>query len=134
MTVPGIPQGKERPRTTRDGHVYTPTKTKRYERHVRQCCPEDLEQFPEGTPLRLVVEAKFPIPKSWSKKKKERMYSSPAMTKPDWDNIGKIISDALNQLAYADDKQITSALVQKRYCGSSEDPCVILSLKEDEGC
>ena len=41
--------------------------------------------------------------------------------KPDWDNIGKIISDALNGIAYKDDAQVVSCTVEKRY---SNTPCV----------
>lgn len=35
--------------------------------------------------------------------------------KPDWDNIGKIICDALNGIAYADDSQIVLGQMVKKY-------------------
>lgn len=35
--------------------------------------------------------------------------------KPDWDNIGKLVSDGLNNLAYNDDCQIVDARVIKRW-------------------
>ena len=35
--------------------------------------------------------------------------------KPDCDNIAKIILDALNGLAYKDDKDIVSCLIEKWY-------------------
>ena len=34
---------------------------------------------------------------------------------PDYDNIGKIISDALNGVAYRDDAQIVEANISKYY-------------------
>jgi Holliday junction resolvase RusA-like endonuclease len=46
-------------------------------------------------------------------------------TKPDWDNVGKIISDALNGLAYDDDSQIVSATVEKFY---SDNPRVEIEI------
>ena len=35
--------------------------------------------------------------------------------KPDWDNIGKVVSDSLNQIAYRDDAQIVDSQVRKFY-------------------
>jgi len=35
--------------------------------------------------------------------------------KPDWDNLGKIASDALEGLAYKRDGQIATGIVHKRY-------------------
>lgn len=35
--------------------------------------------------------------------------------KPDWDNVGKIVCDALNGIAWHDDAQVTQATVRKLY-------------------
>lgn len=35
--------------------------------------------------------------------------------KPDWDNIGKIVTDALNKIAYRDDSQVVACRVEKWY-------------------
>jgi Holliday junction resolvase RusA-like endonuclease len=37
--------------------------------------------------------------------------------RPDYDNISKAVSDALNGLAYSDDGQIVSASIEKLYSG-----------------
>ena len=37
FTVPGIPVGKGRPRFMKNGHTYTPQKTREYENKVVQC-------------------------------------------------------------------------------------------------
>ena len=47
--------------------------------------------------------------------------------KPDADNIAKSVLDALNGLAYADDKQIVTLVVDKYY---DEEPCVHVKLIE----
>ena len=48
--------------------------------------------------------------------------------RPDWDNIGKLITDALiNNLAYHDDSQIVSCTVEKYY---SEQPRVEVEIEE----
>ena len=51
------------------------------------------------------------------------------MVKPDWDNIGKIVCDALNGSAYKDDAAITDATVCKRY---GTRPCVAVRLTGEE--
>ena len=51
FTVPGIPVGKGRPRFMKNGHTYTPQKTRDYEDKVVQCwkCQSVfLEQWPEA--------------------------------------------------------------------------------------
>ncbi len=47
--------------------------------------------------------------------------------RPDWDNIGKIVSDALNELAYHDDSYIVDARVRKWY---SDTPRVEVEITE----
>lgn len=105
LKVPGKIQGKQRARVTRWG-AHTPKQTVLYENYVRSLF---LEKF--GTkyaslegPVTLVVDAFFQMPK-WSAKKKDRMRNTPCLKTPDGDNVLKSISDALNKIAYADDKQ-----------------------------
>ena len=51
----------------------------------------------------------LPMPESWSKKKREEMDGKPHMQRPDWDNLGKAISDAI----YQDDSGIYDIHVTK---------------------
>ena len=51
------------------------------------------------------------------------------MKKPDFDNIGKIVCDALNDIAYHDDAQIVDAQVRKFF---SDDPKVVVTIQEAE--
>jgi Holliday junction resolvase RusA-like endonuclease len=46
-------------------------------------------------PLFVVIVADIPMPDSWSKKKRKEMLLQYHRSKPDWDNIGKGICDAL---------------------------------------
>lgn len=121
FTVPGEPVGKGRPRVTvRGGHAhgYTPAKTAQYERAVRQAynlsyCGADALT----TPVELQITAYMPIPESWPRSKKAAALAEviKPTVKPDIDNIGKVICDALNGIAYQDDKQITALKVKKLY-------------------
>ena len=123
--------GKQRPRmNTRTGKTYTPTKTKNYEYLVKQLF---VYKYPHFTPIegrvRLTVIAYFELPNKRSKLKEAEMLAdiiSPTK-KPDWDNIGKIISDALNKFAYKDDAQITDTRIVKKY---SKTPKVIVKIEE----
>lgn len=47
--------------------------------------------------------------------------------KPDWDNIGKIVCDALNKTAFHDDAQIVDGSVIKCY---SEQPRIEVEIWE----
>jgi Holliday junction resolvase RusA-like endonuclease len=50
-----------------------------------------------GKELPHSVELVFhmPMPKSWSKKKRELMLGKPHQQRPDWDNLSKAVCDAL---------------------------------------
>lgn len=133
FNIPGEPMGKQRPKFSRQGQfvkTYTPQKTVNYETYVKQCF---LMKYPQYQPLegRLIarVTANFPIPKSFSKKKREQadMGLISPTKKPDCDNIAKIILDSLNGIAFEDDKQVVTLVVEKVY---HEIPSVEVVVKE----
>ena len=117
FTIPGKPCGKGRPRFARMGNfvkTYTPKATASYENLVKLSYIGACRQpaYPAGVPLRLSVVAYFEIPKSWSKRRKaETVWHT---SKPDGDNIGKILADSLNGIAWHDDSQVAILHVEKR--------------------
>lgn len=114
FTVPGIPVGKGRPRFTKDGHTYTPQKTREYEDKVVQCWQyQSGKGFAAGVPLKAIVTAFFTVPKSTSKKKAAALDGAPHIKRPDADNVAKAILDALNGHAYNDDSAIAALTVWK---------------------
>lgn len=123
LTIPGEPQGKGRHRAVRRGDqiaTYTPRKTKDYEDEVRFCYRQvygDLMAFAVDEPVSATIIAAFGIPKSTSKRRKVEMMAGSVLPtkKPDTDNIAKIVLDALNGLAYPDDKQVVELQVIKEY-------------------
>lgn len=117
FSVPGEPVGKGRPRFTRTGHPYTPGKTESYESLVRLAYGGSGIIFPKGVPVRVKITACFGIPKSAAKKRRAMMIAGDIAPtkKPDFDNIQKIICDALNGFAYHDDSQIVKADIEKVY-------------------
>lgn len=116
--------------------LFSPTHRRRtvsYENLVRleyrrQC--NDFK-FPKDTPLDVRITAYYGIPKSASKKKAQLMRERKIrpMKKPDFDNIGKIVCDSLNDIAYHDDAQIVDAQVRKFF---SDDPRVVVTIQEAE--
>jgi Holliday junction resolvase RusA-like endonuclease len=124
FTVPGEPTGKARPRVgNRPGftQTYTPEKTATYENLVRlefQHAANAQGYMPilEG-PVRVRIDAYYSVPKSTSRKRWREMLAGwvHPTKKPDWDNIGKIVCDALNGIAYRDDSQVVDGRVLKHF-------------------
>lgn len=118
--VPGKVQGKARPRfSSRSGTVYTPGKTKSYERQIKEAYEVQKGLCREGRVM-VVIEAVFPIPKSWTRvKKAEAMAGKIPPGKPDIDNILKVVLDGLNDVAYEDDKQVVLTQCKKVYADTT---------------
>lgn len=128
ILVPGIPVGKGRPRMTRQGHCYTPAKTRLYENKIAGYGRESMAGCrPLEGYLSVIVEAVFPVPESWPKKKKELALSGKLFPgKPDLDNCLKVL-DGLNGVTWLDDAQIVSAVISKRY---GEIPYLLIDVEE----
>lgn len=105
-------KGKERPRYRRVGNfvsTYTPKGTKSFEDEIRtqflEQCGEDVKNL-KHCEIGIELSIGIKMPKSWSMKKKELLRGMGHTSKPDIDNIEKAIFDALNGVAYDDDRQI----------------------------
>lgn len=107
--IPVRPLVKERPRATKTGHVYTPQRTLDYEKKVADAYTGPffdsshtievaLSVSSEGTTL-TVTATKNPDFKS--------------SLRGDIDNYAKSVLDALNGVAWEDDKQIIELTVRK---------------------
>lgn len=121
ITIPGTPVGKGRPKfSSRGGFVraYTPKKTATYEELVQQHGNLAMQGAePMQGPLSVDMVVCMPIPESWPKKRKQAAIAEVELptTKPDIDNIVKGVFDALNGIAWQDDKQVVTLKVKKIY-------------------
>jgi Holliday junction resolvase RusA-like endonuclease len=118
FTVMGKPQGKGRPRFTMTGHAYTPERTREYEELVRRSYLKSArDQHFSNRAVMVEILAFFPIPKRANKQDRSMMEAGELFptSKPDCDNIIKIVCDALNGIAYRDDSQVVAVTCQKRY-------------------
>ena len=133
FSIAGQPFGKQRPKFSRAGNyvkTYTPNETVSYENLVKLMYQQAAEGklFSEDAMLDVRIIAYYEIPKSISKKKRKAMLEHkirPAK-KPDWDNVGKIVCDSLNKVAYRDDSAVVDAQVRKFY---SENPRVDVTIR-----
>lgn len=104
----GEPRGKERPKfSTVCGHVTarTPENTVLYENLVKtEYRIQSGVRFADDAMLSVRIFAFLSVPRSASQKKHLAMIDRliRPTRKPDFDNIGKIICDALNGIAYRD--------------------------------
>ena len=133
FTIPGDPVGKGRPRfSNRSGHAYTPQRTTEYEDKVRLYYSRETRCTKLHGEIRADILAYFCIPKSLPKYKQQILAEErTGCTKaPDADNIAKVVLDALNGLAYDDDKAVTYLTVGKLY---GAPPRVEVTLTEVEG-
>lgn len=105
LRLPEIPS-KARPRyDRRHGRTYTPVRSQRAEKRIRDEWLRKVgDQWSTHTgEVYVLIQAQRPLAKSNPK----RWVGRADLMKPDADNLAKIICDALNGLAYADDRQIT---------------------------
>lgn len=133
LIIPGKPLGKQRHQTAirrmKDGrvftHEYTPEQTVNYETFVKLLFSEAYPDFrPHGKGACLFVIFKMFVPHSKESLKNGWIF---APLKPDEDNTKKIVYDALNHIAWADDCQIVAGPYYKVY---SERPRVEISIFE----
>ena len=103
------PRSKQRPRSTRSGHTYTPKETREYEKKISEAYSG--VAFTDG-PLHVTLV--FDNDKTEITIKELKPKRNPSKLRGDIDNYAKAILDALNGVAYTDDKQIISLELRKK--------------------
>jgi len=121
--IPGQPQGKARARTVRMkngfSHSYIPEKTVNYESAIVLAflAVAGSDHIPVDYELAMTIDAFYQIPPSKPKKKQALMRDNliRPTTKPDADNLAKLVCDACNKIAYTDDTRIVDLRIRKWY-------------------
>ena len=124
FSIPGLPMGEGQSRLSKGGFEFTPVNILDYENRVKNVCIEKCEQRQANYTGQVAVDitAFYPFSSSYPKKKQEQIRPGARPTKkPDLDNIAKIILDALNHVAWQDDKQVVCMILTKNYAAV---PCV----------
>jgi len=117
FTIPGAPITKLRPRFSRTKRSVRTYDSQSAEKETVRW---QLRSRMVGVELIVgAVEAEFvfymPIPKSWSKRKKEASVGKPHVVKIDLDNACKFYFDCMNGIVYVDDCQVHSMTAKKIY-------------------
>jgi Holliday junction resolvase len=95
LTIPGNPTAKGRPRCGH-GKVYTPVATMAAEEQIGYAWKEKYGQNPWSTPVRVFLT----------------FLEGPGQRAQDADNLAKLVLDALNHLAWKDDRQVLALHVE----------------------
>ena len=124
-----VPVAKGRPRAARRGNgvvMYTPAKTEAFETLIHDECKKVFSST--NSPVWLDVTFFLPVPSSWSKKKAADALNGMIWqtSRPDIDNYLKAVLDGGNGAIYADDSQVVSVTMAKKY---SEKPGVLIKAK-----
>ncbi|WP_027583972.1 RusA family crossover junction endodeoxyribonuclease [Bradyrhizobium sp. Ai1a-2] len=138
IQLAGTPQAKGRARafgykSKKTGKMgvghYTPERTRTYEGMIRTAAMEVMAgQAPLAAPVEFHLRAVFPVPASWSKKKRALALAGQLMPakKPDADNVVKAWTDACNEVVFLDDAQIVRGSFEKVY---GEAPLVAVTVR-----
>lgn len=111
--VPGPPRGKQRARSGKGRH-YTPKETVEAERDIGWQAKKAMAgRQPFEGPLELGIVARYDYPASWSPKKRASIFWK--TSRPDLDNIAKLVKDSLNGVVWKDDAQVVSTFQKKNY-------------------
>ncbi len=106
--IGGKSVAKQRPRSSRSGHFYTPKNTKEFEKKVGMCYRAIKGKNYLDKPV--AIEIIF-----YEKKPKNCKSIFPIKKTGDIDNKAKCILDALNGIAYNDDCQVVKLNIVKSY-------------------
>lgn len=124
--VLGEPHGKQRPRMciiNGKTVTYTPKPTKEYENIIKSSYNAVSKIFfDKDIPVEINIKAYFSIPK----KNKFLSEKTLPIIPPDVDNIAKVVCDALNGIAFSDDRQVCKLNIEKYY---SKTPKIEVNLR-----
>lgn len=126
LLIEGAPQGKGRPRSrivrprgkSMFIQVYPDPDSAKTEEMISIQARIAMRGIPIITgAAKLEVLCMFAVPKSWPQRDRIDALAGDLrpLVKPDWDNLGKLVSDAFNEIVWKDDSQVVDAHVQKFY-------------------
>ena len=114
IIVKGKVRGKARPRKGKHG-FYTPNDTKKYEESIKREYIKQCNKKLDG-PVEFILYI-YKTKAKFTKKEKVLIEEDKywCITKPDTDNVVKLVLDALNKTAYDDDNQVVKITALKKW-------------------
>lgn len=114
----------------RTGIAYNPSK-KDAEQLIWQIRPHAPSEPLLGA-IEMHLTFYLPIPKSASRIKRTQMLNAVILPthKPDFDNLAYLVTNALKNLVYKDDAQVTDCTIRKRYSDRPRTTIKIITIDE----
>lgn len=130
FTIPGEPIAFAR--SGGNGKVrFTPKRQRDFMSLVKLAAHNAMDgEAPMAGPVEMTIRAVYLVPVSWPKKRRDA--ARWRTSKPDADNLAKIVADAINTIVYGDDAQVCNLIVQKVY-GPIAGVTVSVATLEDGG-
>lgn len=134
LEIPGIPITKARARYT-NGHFFTPSTTKAAEEVIRNIARIKWTWQPSENPILVIAIFSFKAPLSCGpiKKNKLELGMYPKLSKPDTDNLMKLVKDSLNGIVYKDDNQVFFESGLKIYSTENSTLIYVAEFPQDAG-
>lgn len=121
FTIPGQPVPLERARHGK-GRTYDTERNVSAKRAVAWDARAAMGvRTPFKGPVKMRLSFMFEWPSSYPKKRKQMCHGNLKDTKPDLDNLVKLVKDALNGIAYDDDSQVCEITATKFF--SQQESC-----------
>jgi Holliday junction resolvase RusA-like endonuclease len=134
--VPGIPKATPRTKSSFNKHtgksfVYTPKTADDWKACVKHAYLTSAKGHFFEVPVQAVLVYRFQRPVSHFRTGKHAGELKPSAPmwcdrKPDWDNLGKAVCDALNGVAYKDDSMVVDARVIKLWSDDGTSGCLMV--------
>jgi len=121
--IPIEPEGKKEARRMRGGHVFKHPETRASMHSIAEVIKRQYQGDPLDEPLLVEITAYRTRPKS----KPRDIY---AATKPDADNIQKLIGDALEGILWVNDSRIVDGRCVKKYAPMGVPGWIELEVRE----
>lgn len=115
FTIPGRPVGKARARVTKQGHAYTPERTRQWERLAALMCTTAILDGSLRWPMNARYVLSVKAHHAHTKKGTERL------TAPDLDNVIKAVCDGCEGIAYENDRQVLGIVDSWTHHGAEDE-------------
>ena len=114
FTIPGVPTPMKRPRLSKSGVINPDAAKKRADKWIIAIKYRDI---PNDLPVSVYIQYHMPIPRTFTKAKKEQAANNDLIHsyKPDIDNLIKHTLDVLSGIVFKDDGQVHSIVARKVY-------------------
>lgn len=137
FTAFGTPKGQPRPKATIRGKhagVYDPSTANDWKDAIRFAAKEAWKSRVQFTgPVCLWITCHMPRPANHIRSNGQLKDWAPkwVQSKPDFDNVGKAIADALTSIGiWEDDAQVARCVTEKRYSAPGMSPHAVIRIEE----